>query len=200
MRLRHLLNDRVTLVKPDGTRIEAIRAMVHPEIVFVDDPSIPVEEGDKIERALPSGLTEVYVVLNRGFLKGVGGFPDHYQVKVRKEGDRPPSPAGGTTIYHLTGANPRVNVHSTDQSTNSVTITTETVFAQLRETIAGQVTDGEQKAALLSQLAQLEEAKGTSSFLERYQSFIATAANHMTLLAPFIPALSKWLSWPPGTS
>jgi len=35
---------------------------------------------------------------------------------------------------------------------------------------------------------------GGPTYLQKYQSFIAAAANHMTLLAPFIPMRSQLLS------
>ena len=38
------------------------------------------------------------------------------------------------------------------------------------------------------------EARGKPSFGKRYSDFIASAANHMTLVAPFIPALKEILS------
>jgi len=40
----------------------------------------------------------------------------------------------------------------------------------------------------------MEAAKGTSGFTQKYQNFIASAANHMTVLAPFIPALTQMLA------
>jgi hypothetical protein len=39
----------------------------------------------------------------------------------------------------------------------------------------------------------LEKAQGTKLFAERYTDFISAAANHMTIIAPFIPALSELL-------
>ena len=47
-------------------------------------------------------------------------------------------------------------------------------------------------ATTVSNMAEARERKD-GSFTERYQQFIATAADHMTVLAPFLPALSKLL-------
>lgn len=43
-------------------------------------------------------------------------------------------------------------------------------------------------------IRDLENSVGTKSFVEKYNAFIQSAANHMTLFAPFIPALTKLLS------
>jgi len=60
-----MMNDRVTLVKEDGTvEKENIPAMVQPGKVFMDDSTLPIQPGDRLLRSLPSGLVEEYIVLN----------------------------------------------------------------------------------------------------------------------------------------
>jgi len=46
---------------------------------------------------------------------------------------------------------------------------------------------------LQEKVTELEKAQGTTGFMAQYQEFMALAANHMTILAPFIPALSQIL-------
>jgi len=53
---------------------------------FAKDGNLPVQEGDVVERKLPNGMIETYVVEERGFRKGMHSIPDHYQMKVRKVG------------------------------------------------------------------------------------------------------------------
>ena len=84
MALRNMLRDRVTLVKQDGRRFENVRASVQSDKIFTDDPKLPIEEGDRFERSLPSGLLETYVVTDRGFMEGMGGISSHYRSKVEK--------------------------------------------------------------------------------------------------------------------
>lgn len=79
------MRDKVSLVKQDGAQFDNIQASVQPGKIFIDDASLPIEEGDRIKRKLPSGLTESYLVLDRGYYEGIGGIPAHYQIKVRKE-------------------------------------------------------------------------------------------------------------------
>lgn len=46
------------------------------------------------------------------------------------------------------------------------------------------------KSTLLSLVDEMEDAQGTDRFRERYKEFVATAADHMTLLIPFLHALT----------
>lgn len=83
--LGSLAKDRVTLIKNDGTTIDNIKALVQPNMIFIEDASLPIEEGDYLIRALKNGLQERYLVLDRGFYDDFAGVKAHYQVKVRKE-------------------------------------------------------------------------------------------------------------------
>jgi len=97
-------------------------------------------------------------------------------------------------VYYVYGHQPRWNTNSTDNSVNVVNVTTEQVFANLRQQIAERVPAGEEQVDILDRLSALEKAEGTPSFGKRYSDFIASAANHMALVAPFIPALTEILS------
>ena len=79
-----MLNDRVALAKKNGERHEDIPALVDSKMIFMEDVTLPIEEGDRFERKLPNGLVESYVVLDPGFKKGAGGIPSHYQTQVRR--------------------------------------------------------------------------------------------------------------------
>jgi hypothetical protein len=109
---------------------------------------------------------------------------------------RATSERGGTTVnnvYHVYGHNPRWNVNSTDSSVNSVIFSNEQIFASLREEIKSRISEGEEQQSILDRVAALEQAQGSTSFAQRYAEFVSTAANHMTLIAPFIPALTEML-------
>ncbi len=98
-----------------------------------------------------------------------------------------------TNVYHVYGHNPRWNFNSSDHSVNTVTLSNEQVFAQLREKITTDIPPTEERVALVNKLEELEQAQNTPSFGRRYTEFIAIAANHMQLIAPFIPALTEML-------
>jgi hypothetical protein len=98
-----------------------------------------------------------------------------------------------TNVYHVYGHNPHWNVNSQDHSINVVTATNEQIFAKLRQEISSRIPVGEEQSEILERLAALEQAAGSSSFAQQYTAFISGAANHITLLAPFIPALAEML-------
>lgn len=93
---------------------------------------------------------------------------------------------------HVSGINARVNVGSTDNSTNSYTSSTTAIFEKLREAVAEQV-PVEQRPELLSRIEQMEKAVETPNFISRYNDFIQSAANHIAVFGPMLPALSALL-------
>jgi hypothetical protein len=111
----------------------------------------------------------------------------------------PPAPAanGGTThhtVFNLSGANTRVNIGSDDSSQNIVNITPEGLFRELRAALEAQVQDAEARGRLLARLEELEQAQGKPSLGERYVRFMAAAADHATVLGPYLPALAQLLT------
>ncbi len=57
-------NDRVTLVKKDGQRFEDLSASVQTGLILTYNQEIPIEDGDQFERQLPSGIVDVYTVVD----------------------------------------------------------------------------------------------------------------------------------------
>ena len=53
--------------------------------------------------------------------------------------------------------------------------------------------DAQERQDLLLKVDALERAKGKKTFLTAYQAFVAAAANHMTLIGPFVPQLTGLL-------
>jgi hypothetical protein len=93
--------------------------------------------------------------------------------------------------FNVNGANARVNIGSVDNSTNVVH--QGTPFSEIRKAIEEGIAEGIERTELLKTLAELEQAKDGRSALERYQSFISAAANHVTILAPYLPMLGHWV-------
>jgi len=79
-----LKKDIVKLRKQNGETYENIKADVQPKKIFIDDASLPIEEGDIIERTLPNGLIEQFRVIDRGFCSAFFTMSAHYQVSVEK--------------------------------------------------------------------------------------------------------------------
>ena len=67
------------------------------------------------------------------------------------------------------------------------------VFEKLRDSISIN-TDGENKEELLSSVNEMEKAKGTSEYANAYRSFMRVAKDCITIVTPFIPYLSDYLS------
>jgi hypothetical protein len=105
--------------------------------------------------------------------------------------DNHPKEVGVSHTFNIHGANARVNINSTDQSTNVVH--QGVPFEQLRTAIQSGISDGVERANLLQRLQELEAATDQESRSRRYQDFIALAANHMTIIAPYLPAITHWL-------
>jgi hypothetical protein len=92
-------------------------------------------------------------------------------------------------VYQVSGYG-RLNVNSTDNSVNLITVSQEEMFAKLRHAITTQVLAGEEQTSILGRLSALEAAQNSPSFAQRYAELISAAANHVTVLAPFLPALA----------
>jgi hypothetical protein len=118
MNLLGKCNEKVTVERHDNSRYENVPALVSKEIILIPDAKIPIETDDAILRQLPSGIVERLVVTEPGFYATVHGTPAHYQVKYRREGQKP----AGTPGYHihLSGDNSRVNINSIDNSANTI--------------------------------------------------------------------------------
>ena len=84
----------------------------------------------------------------------------------------------------------KLYINSTDNSTNTSRLGSDELkqFETLREIIR---TNVENNNALLSLITEMQTSIGKPSFKEKYGAFIISAANHMTLIAPFIPILTS---------
>lgn len=188
-----MCNSIVTIIKPDGRKFENIRANVQPTKIFIHDASLPIEEGDSISRNLPNGLNERYLVLDRGFHDTFHSIQAHYQIKVRKE-SAISTHQSSPIVCNLQGNNSRININSNDSSINITQVANEDLFKQIHNIIEKEIAEKETRSLYLQQLAELKQSVGSAPFLEKYQQFIATTANHMSILYPFIPALTKLLN------
>jgi hypothetical protein len=186
-----IARDKVCLLKVDGKRIENIEAIVQPDKIIVLNGSLPIEEGDTLLRTLPSGLTEAFTIVDRGYCDG-GGFAPHYQVKVRKQ-TGPSSSKISSAIYYLDGTSPHFNLNSAELPSRLVSIDPVRFFNGLRDALKENIKDPEQLSELLKYAEAMESSRGTGSFLRNYKDFIAMGAEHLSRLTPFLPALAQML-------
>jgi hypothetical protein len=186
-----LLNDKVTLVKKDGRLARKdIAASVQPNKIITYDADLPIEVGDHFLRNLPNGLVDEFIVDDPGYSPGLLTIPPHFTSKVH----RSDQPAGQpqTIINNIVGDHAKVNVNSTDNSTNTVTTNSATLFTEMLKAVSQIATKSEREtiAATISAMSAAQERQDRT-FLSKYQDFMSAAANHMTIFAPFLPALSK---------
>jgi hypothetical protein len=148
--LRTKLTDTVSLVKSDEQRYDNIKALVQPEMIFIADASLPIEEGDRITRELPNGLVESYLVLDRGFYSAMPRMDAHYQVKVRKEtrlAQRRADPSIGTVVL-----GDQINLANLQQTSVIIRSRLENVAHSIGSSAAVSQSTGEELERLLSRL------------------------------------------------
>jgi hypothetical protein len=159
--------------------------------ILIEDVHLPIEVGDKFICALPSGLTDELVVDDPGYCAKFSGIAAHYQVKVHPaRAERTPR---GTT-YNVSGPNARVNINSSDHSTNAVALGDAQVFTNLRKAFANSSLAEDDRAKLLAGVEAMEQAHNSPSFAARYNDFIMLAGTYMSIVGLFLPALSALLT------
>lgn len=119
----NLHRDIVTLIKENGVKYENIKANVQTNKIFINDGTLPIDEGDRFVRVLPSKLVESYIVIDRGFYSAVGGIKDHYQVKVKKESNTSEKDNKSNTINNFYGDMTNTQIQQdVNNSSQSLTI------------------------------------------------------------------------------
>lgn len=188
--LKNFPTEKIKLYKKSGEVIEDIEAIVEPKKIFIDNSSVLIEEEDIFERALSNGAVERYRVLDRGFYKGMHGIPDHYQVSVEKTTSMPRRISGGT-VYNIQNDSGKINIHSTDNSVYmSLTANEEQLFDTLKQ-LAESLSN---RKEVIQAVDEMKQEVGKPLFTEKYNKFIQSVANHMTIFAPFIPTLTAILT------
>jgi hypothetical protein len=164
------------------------------------------EDFDYLGANLQTVYRNLRLLSDKGYFEAtVISFPVSLKVrptaKLIEEIESPEIPKvataiGGTNVtqnIHMHGPNARINVNSTDNSTNIASVSSEQLFVRLRET-TNTIADESQRAQILARLDDLERAQESGSFLSAYQSFVTAVADYMTIFSPFIPALTQMLS------
>lgn len=194
--LDDLMFHEVTLIKQDGSKVyEDIKANVQPEKIFIDDGSLPLEEGDVITHKLKNGITEKYLILDTGFYGGIPELQDHYQARVKKlsaiQTQKELSPPVQQIINNVSGNNPRVNMNSIDNSVNTVNQQNNKVFQEVIDIIKSIDVDEASREILHQDVIEMERAAGTIDYKGKYDKFMGHLANNLTVFGALAPHLSK---------
>lgn len=145
---------------------------------------VSVRKGPSIEAVLP----QLQQILGR--LESMDQDVEITDKESGHGGERPET----INIYNLRGSNSRVNIHSEDRSVNVSTITEKQVFSGIRDAIKQQVSDINDRRAILEKLEALEKSVNSRDFTSKYKEFVNVVANHMTIVLPFLPALTQMLA------
>jgi hypothetical protein len=188
---RSLPTSTCDIVSAAGQLIATTKAAVLPERIIVFDTSIPIGVGDEVRRKLPSGQDEAFEVTDPTFFEKLHGTKAHYQLKYRRKGVFPHG-AGGNYTVHVTGSNSRVNIASTDRSTNVVV--EGDVFGNLTAVLRQEVREGAELDRLLAAVEEMRTKQKSPGFAAAYQKFVSIAADQIAIIAPFLPALANLIS------
>lgn len=149
-----MLNDVVRLVKANGHSYENIKARVESKMIFISESTLPIEEGDKIFRELPNGLTETYIVLDRGYYPKFHTMEAHYQVRVQKETAIFPSRnTSPHTIVENLIAGDQINLSNVNQSAITIKSRLENVKQNIGELSVGSEAEKGELQDLISSLS-----------------------------------------------
>lgn len=186
----HFPKSKYEIIGPDGQVRGVVDAIGSGNTITIPDPSIVIQAGDELRRSLPNGTDETFEVVDPVFHESFHSIPAHFQVAVRRKGIYPHNTGGNLNIT-MSGPNARINVGSTDNSTNLAG--NSAVFGDLQTAIKNGVSDEAIRETLLSAVREMQKTQGTGGFVGAYQKFMALAANHMTIVAPFLPQLAALL-------
>lgn len=110
------------------------------------------------------------------------------------ENNTPTMGNGSSVIYNTYNiTNGNANVHSVDNSVRTINITNNgtELFDKMLDVASNIATDN--KNDIISAIKDMQMDCGKPSLKEKYYKFIEVAANHMSLFAPFIPALTEMM-------
>lgn len=103
-------------------------------------------------------------------------------------GDR--TAPGLQVFYNLSGPNSRINIGSHDASVNVVNLDTAELFSQIEQEITEKVQDEGMRMRMLESARQLREKPDA----RRFADFLATGADFMSIITPFLPALTQLIT------
>lgn len=156
-----------------------------------EDTNIDVDIGDEVRRVLPNGKEEVFDVTNTHFNEKFHSIPAHYAIKVWRKGTM--APGTGGNYVNVTGHNARVVIGSTDNSSNTYG-DNSALFKQVKDAITSGIADPDIQAKAIAAAQSMQSSSDPKARLSGYQALISTLADHVTIIVPFLPALSSLLS------
>ena len=87
-----------------------------------------------------------------------------------------------------------VNIDSEDYSISISSGNAASLFDEIRDLLRESVEDSAELETLLGKVDAMEGSQEITTFRKSYVDFMSAAADHMTVLAPLLPALAALLS------
>ena len=174
------MNDRIRVIKPDGTEGEWLRGLVDRRKIYLG-PGPVIEEGDVIEREMPSG-TERYEVMEALFRNAPGGHLSHYELRVEKQTRISKTTKPSQPTISVSGTGNTVVVGSTNTSIN--TVERERIrqtLQDLKKEVEKEVTDA----------AQQEDAKSIIQLIQTYVTQDEARPGVIKSLLASLPSVGK---------
>lgn len=114
------------------------------------------------------------------------------EVETERASEGQESQPAHTHVFNVHGANARVNIHSEDKSFNAAQVDHLELFSQLRAA-ADAIEETDERKRVRAEVELLEKSHSSGRFVAGYQRFMSVVADHITVFAAFLPALSKLL-------
>ncbi len=158
--------DRVNLLKKDGSTVNDIAATISGSDLIViklnrnQGKTILIEPGEMIFRKLSNGGEDTFQVVDPCFYeRGPGSTGPHYQTRVKKLGLPEAKAAVQSITYNFTGHNSRVNIDSTDNSTNTVLVNSQVneYLEELKKEILSQDLPLQQQEEALEVISEVRD-------------------------------------------
>lgn len=108
-------------------------------------------------------------------------------------GSNPALTQASNSNITIQGDNARINIHSTDHSSNISSSGSASIFNEMRGALTGGIASPEELSRIVGHLDGIEKAASRSEGLSSYQSFISSLADHITIVSPFLPALTAFI-------
>ena len=180
------MTDILTLLKKDGSSHKNVKASVQKNKIYINDITLPVEEGDIFERKNSAGIIERLIVEHAHYLedKMAGGCMSHIEIDCSKESSQKKAHHG--ININVLGDNKGI-ISSGEYANNVVAI--HQVNAEIEKLISAlKNTSLENKEEIVS---ELEEAKKSNnpSFLKKALGKCLSAAADIAAIGSLVTSI-----------
>ncbi len=187
--LENFPTEEIEIFDEYGKYIANVKGFFGKEYLTITDVSIPIVEGQYIIRKLPNGVNEKYEIINSKYNKGNENVCDFYKLTLKKSTIK--NKETKTIINNIYNCE-KVNVDSIDNSVNiKLNNSEELILNEIKKILDSIQENNKEKKELFDEMCK---NIGKKTFLEKYQLFIASMADHITVLTPFIPFLTSLIN------